>query len=192
MNAYSLALFLHVVGALGLFVALGLEWNALSGLRSATTAEEARRALAPFRTLRVLGPAALVTILVAGLFMTATVVGWQAWNAIGLAGLVVIFVLGAASNATRLPRIGRAVGPRQGALSLELRAELADPVLWWSMLARAGIALGIVFLMTTKPDAAGSAVAIATSAAIGVVVAWLSSRARRVPSGDRRGLERAS
>ena len=29
MNAYSIALFLHIVGALGFFVALGLEWTGL-------------------------------------------------------------------------------------------------------------------------------------------------------------------
>ena len=33
MNYYSIALFLHVVGALGFFVVLGLEWTSLRQLR---------------------------------------------------------------------------------------------------------------------------------------------------------------
>ena len=37
MTIYPLALFVHVLGALTLFVALGLEWAALRHLRGATT-----------------------------------------------------------------------------------------------------------------------------------------------------------
>ena len=39
MNDYSIALFLHIVGALGFFVALGLEWTGLGQIRSAMTLE---------------------------------------------------------------------------------------------------------------------------------------------------------
>ena len=39
MNDYSIALFLHIVGALGFFVALGLEWTGLRQIRSAMTLE---------------------------------------------------------------------------------------------------------------------------------------------------------
>src|SRR5262245_58128370 len=38
MNDYSIALLLHVVGALGFFMALALEWTNLRQLRRATTA----------------------------------------------------------------------------------------------------------------------------------------------------------
>ena len=39
---YSIALFLHVLGALGMFVALGVEWTSLRNLPHATSAREAR------------------------------------------------------------------------------------------------------------------------------------------------------
>jgi hypothetical protein len=32
MDIYSIALFLHVIGAFGLFIAIGLEWLALARL----------------------------------------------------------------------------------------------------------------------------------------------------------------
>jgi hypothetical protein len=44
MTDYSIALFLHIVGALGLFVALGLEWTNLRYLQQVTTTEQARMA----------------------------------------------------------------------------------------------------------------------------------------------------
>ena len=42
MNAYTIVLFLHIVGALGFFVALGLEWTGLSQLQSAMSLEQVR------------------------------------------------------------------------------------------------------------------------------------------------------
>jgi hypothetical protein len=42
MNAESVILFLHIVGAIGIFVALGLEWTGLSQLRNAQALEQAR------------------------------------------------------------------------------------------------------------------------------------------------------
>ena len=42
MNGYSIALFLHIVGALGFFVALGLEWIGLEQIRSAMAPEQVR------------------------------------------------------------------------------------------------------------------------------------------------------
>lgn len=41
MNIYSIALFLHIVGALVFFVVLSLEWIGLSQIRSAKIREEA-------------------------------------------------------------------------------------------------------------------------------------------------------
>ncbi len=42
MTLYSIALFLPIVGALGLSVALGLEWASLLKLRRLANFEEAR------------------------------------------------------------------------------------------------------------------------------------------------------
>src|ERR1051325_8515153 len=113
MSLYAIAVFLHIVGALGLFAALGLEWASLLNLRRATAAGQAQegapppppppppaagqakewaRLLASLRT--VAGPAAL-TILVTGIYLTATRWGGQGWIGVGLGGVVLIAVLGA-------------------------------------------------------------------------------------------------
>src|SRR5213596_901663 len=42
MSVYAIAVFLHIVGALGLFAALGLEWASLYNLRRVTTAGQVR------------------------------------------------------------------------------------------------------------------------------------------------------
>ena len=78
MNDYSIALFLHIVGALGFFVALGLEWTSLAYLRCATTIEQVREWMGAPNQMGRVGMIAMVTLLTAGLYMMATV--WGAWH----------------------------------------------------------------------------------------------------------------
>jgi hypothetical protein len=101
MNDYSITLFLHIVGALGFFVALGLEWTSLRQLRRATTAEHLRE------WLRVSTPS-----------------------------------------------------PR-----------LDHPLLWIASQTRVVITLGIVFLMSVKPDLIGSLLTIDVATVLGLVSA---------------------
>jgi len=191
MNIYSVALYLHIVGALLLFVAMGIEFMTVSRLRSAGTAEQARDWLSVLGSMRVIGPVALVTVLVPGLYMAATSAGWQAWNILALAAMVVMAALGAASNAARMPAIGRSIGPLRGQVSPEARARLRDPIVWSSILIRIGIGLGIVLLMTLKPDAFGAIVALVVFAVAGAALA-LATSGTAPGSIEPRGLERAS
>ena len=188
MNVHSIVLYVHIVGALGLFVALGLEWTALARLRGAATAEEARGALGALAPTRVIGPLSLAAILVAGLYLTATSVGW---NVSSLAAMVVIAALGAAANASRMPALGRSIGPLRGPLDVALRARLRDPLLWSSIQVRVAIALGIVLLMTAKPDVVGAIVTLVAFAVAGAVAAFATSRASAT-SLEPRGLGSAS
>ena len=176
MNVYSIVLFLHIVGALGLFVALGIEFLTLSRLRSAGTAEQAREWLSVLGSIRVIGPLALATILVPGLYMAATSTGWQGWNVAALAAMVVMAALGAASNAARMPGIGRSIGLLRGALPAEARGRLRDPLVWSSILIRIGIALGIVLNMTVKPDVVAAVVVLIAFALVGWGAALVTGR----------------
>ena len=176
MNVYSIVLFLHIVGALGLFVALGIELLTLSRLRAAGTADQAREWLSALGSIRVIGPIALVTILLPGLYMAATSTGWQGWNVAALGAMVVMAALGAASNAARMPGIGRSIGPVRGPLPAEARLLLRDTFLWSSVLVRVGIALGIVLNMTVKPDVLGAVVVLVASAVVGVAAAYATGR----------------
>lgn len=164
MNDYAIALFLHIVGALGLFVALGLEWTSLLLLRRATTTGQSRERMRIASGVRGVSGAALATLLVSGFYMTATVWGGVAWIAVALGAMVLMAALGAALSGVRMAAIGRAV--ENGPL-----APVPDPLLWVSIQIRVAIALGIVFLMTFKPDLTGSLLAIAVAAVLGLVAA---------------------
>jgi len=68
----------------------------------------------------------------------------------------------------RLPGIQRELADKNGPLSPALQQRLAEPLFLVSIQIRTAIALGIVFLMTVKPDVLGSAIAIAVAIVLGV------------------------
>ena len=146
MSLYSIALFLHIVGALLLFVLLTIEGL---GLRQGFMAAGLNR---------VLGPLSALTILVPGLYMSASQWGWKGWVVVGITAWVLIAVAGAATGISVLA--GR----------LNTRAAAAS----WSI--RVGIALGVVFIMTVKPDVLLSVIVVVAGAALGGVGAFASMR----------------
>jgi hypothetical protein len=171
MTLYSLALFIHIVGALGLFIGLGLEWASLWYLRRATTAEQAQQWLLVFALLRRLYPAAWAAILLAGIYMTATVWGGVAWIGVAFAAMFLLPILGAAISGRRLAAIGPALTAEQGWLSPALRQQLRDPLLWVSIQVRLAIAVGIVFLMTVKPGLGEALLALGLAVVLGLASA---------------------
>lgn len=171
MTFYSIALFLHIVGALGLFVALGLEWTSLLYLRRATTIEQAREWLSTFGLLRWVGTSSLGLILLAGFYMMATAWGGAAWTGIALAAMILLAALGGALTGPRMAAVGRAVAAESGSLSLAFRQRLHDPLLWTSIQTRVAIALGIVFLMTVKPGLGEALLVVGVALILGLASA---------------------
>ena len=139
MSLYSIALFLHIVGALLLFVLLTIEGIAL------------RQGFMAARLNRVLGPVSALTILVPGLYMTASQWGWKGWIVVGITAWVLIAVAGAVTGISLLA--GR----------LNTRAAAAS----WSI--RVGMALAVVFIMTVKPDLLLAVIAVVVGAVLGGV-----------------------
>jgi len=181
MTLYSIALFLHIVGALLLFTALTLEGIGLRQLRRATTAGEVRDAAGIIGLGRFVGPASALGIVVPGLYMTATTWGWQPWILVGLASWLLIAVSGAV-NGIRLAAVSRAVA-KSGRLSPEQRVQVGHPVLVTAWLARSAVVVSVVFLMTTKPGVGGALLVVMAAAAIGIVAslpAWRGARPRRL------------
>jgi hypothetical protein len=171
---YSIALFFHVLGAVGLFVALGVEWTSLRNLPRATTVGEARGWLGLFLLLRRIHPWSFVTILVTGIYMMAVFWGGAPWIALGLLAMLAIPALGAGMTARRVRSIGPALG-EASELDASLRTRLSDPIMRLSLRLRIGLAVGIVFLMTVKPGWIGSLIAIAAFSGLGALAslpAW--------------------
>jgi hypothetical protein len=176
MTLYSIALFLHVVGALLLFVTLTVEGVVLRQLHRAATREAAQGAAAMLRLNRIVGPLSALGVLIPGLYMTATSWGWVGWIVVGLVAWALIAVLGAASG-IRIQALER---------SPALLAGIRSPIFLISWSTRVGISFGVVFLMTVKPGADAAALAALIAAAGGAALGVALSKVRRGPRTDER------
>jgi hypothetical protein len=171
MSAYSIALFLHLVGVLALFAGIGLEQVGLRQLRNAGSVSQVREWMTLMRgRRRIDGPAALI-ILVSGGYLMGHGAGYHAWVAAGLVGMVAMAVLGAGVGRPRFVAIGRAISATDGPVPATLRERIEDPVLRLSAATRFALGIGVVFDMVVKPSAVGAAVVLIVALAIGATAA---------------------
>jgi hypothetical protein len=174
---YHVALFAHITGALMYFVGVGLEVIVLRNLRRAQTVEQVRVWLQTGKGTIRLFRLSTALILVAGVYMTLTVWGvWTPWIDVALIALIVFNALGPLVNGRRFRAIGQAMGALGsvapgGEITSDLKRRIYDPTLRTSIHIMAAAALGIVFLMTVKPDLVGSLATMAAAVAVG----WLST-----------------
>jgi hypothetical protein len=129
------------------------------------------------------GMVSMLTLLISGIIMTATSWGMVPWIAVTLAAIALMAILTVALSARRLAAIGRAVAAERGPATPALRDALLHPLLWVGIRARVGIALGIIFLMTVKPDLGGSLLVIGLAAIVGLASA-LPALGRPRPQGE--------
>jgi hypothetical protein len=184
MNYYSIALLLHILGALGFFMALGLEWTGLRQIRRILTSEQLQEWMRISNNARRLGIISMLTILASGIYMMATVWGGVAWLIVALGALVLVILLSIVTG-RRIAPIRRAMTKEIGPASPTLHSLANHPLLWISIQTRLAIALGIVVLMTVKPDLGGSLLVIAITSVIGLVVSLpMPRRAQESPAPD--------
>ena len=187
MSTYGIVVFLHIVGALGLFVGIGLEQVSLARLREVATTNQARDWLGVLSNLRRVDAPSGLLILASGFFMVAARWGREGWIGLAIIGMVLMAVLSIAVTSRRARALKDAVGISDAAISTGLRPRLSDPVMRAAATVRAAIALGIVFNMAVKPTATSALAAIAAALATGVLVAFTQwNRRSDAPSSGRR------
>ena len=183
MNIYSItALFLHIVGALGVSVALGLEWTGLRQIRSAMLPEQVRAWMSIFPSLRKVGFISMLTTVITGIYMIVTYWGGKPWIIVTMGSLILVIVLAQVLTAPRMAAIGRALATEKGPVSKTFHKLVIDPILWISIQTRVVVVLGIIFLKIAKPDLAGSLLTIG----VAIVLGFASARPmrRRVQSQE--------
>ena len=159
MNGYLILLFLHVLAGVGLYVALGIEIVALGRFQRAGTPGDAALWLRVLRGPSWLSPLAMLLALGSGIWMTVLVWGHQAWIFTAFLGLVGMAIAGGGVTGRVMRRLRSALAA-EGApeLSGAFRSAAANPALAASLRLRIALGLGVLGLMTVKPEAAGSAV----------------------------------
>jgi hypothetical protein len=180
MNDYSITLFLHIVGALGFFVALGLEWTGLSQIRSAMTLDQVRAWMGILKNVRKVGFVSMATTVVTGVYLMLTAWGGEAWIIVTVGALVLVIALAQVVTAPRMAAVGQALVMGKGSLSKTFYGLANHPLLSASIQTQMAIALGIVFLKIAKPDLGGSLLTIGVAIVLGLASSLYMPRRERV------------
>jgi hypothetical protein len=187
MTLYSAVLFVHVASAFGIVAALSLAAVTLARLRKATTVSEARVWTVFAPGVPALAVVSLVFLLLSGIYMTIQMGGWTlAWPKVALGALILIGPLGAVT-ARRLRAIQIACAASRPN-EFEIFAKLRDPFLVFSMNTRIALVLGILLLMTAKPEMRQSLGIVVSSIFLGLVstVFWRREGAAPVARAESR------
>ena len=183
MNTYSIALFLHIVGALGFFVVLGMEWIGLWQIQRSALTEEVRAILGIIKSTNRLGSVSMLTTIITGIYMWLTVWRGVAWILVVLGALVLEIVLFVALTLPRMAAIEQALDAEKRTVSQSFHNLTNRPLLWISIRARVAILLGIIFLKIAMPDLVGSLLTIGVAIVIGLASALPVPRRERAQEG---------
>lgn len=184
MTLYTLALFLHVVGALGVFVGVSTWLIVAVALRRAHQVAQVRALSSLIQPTGILTMVGLLLLGIAGFYMALTAWGEHGeqatWIIVATISFLLLAPFGAFLIDPRLRRVAKAAAAfPDGSLPATLAAQTRDPLVGVGLSTYVGVLLGIVFLMTTKPPVvtAISAMVIATVLGLGVgLPVWWAAR----------------
>ena len=173
MHAYTIALFVHLCALLAAVSAAALITFSMRRLRTTRTGGEALQWLGLGKSASHVFPVALLTLVASGAYMVHSSWSWgRPFVDAGLAGVVFLGVVGDRVEGSRARRAAEALAPQPAEpIDERGRALLRDPLWWTAAMANQAVAIGVVFVMVTKPSALGAALALCVAIAAGALVA---------------------
>ena len=154
MDVFRTLVFVHVAAAVGLFMALSIEWLILRGLGRATSYEQAREWMHLWPLLGRIGLPSVLMALASGMYLARLLgMGRVSWVVVAIPTMVVMGILGGTTARSR-KRIAVALGAHDGALPDAVTRQLRHTG-WLAVSLRIRTALlgGLLFEMTAKPNA---------------------------------------
>jgi hypothetical protein len=112
---YPFAVYLHLLGAFGLFAALVLEWLAVTQVQRSTAVAESKTWSRVLALARRMGPPSMALLVVPGLAMALTRWNFLAWPAVALLGMAMMVAIGLLLRN----------GPMLSVVSVEVRIAIA-------------------------------------------------------------------
>jgi Predicted integral membrane protein (DUF2269) len=170
-SLYTLALFLHVSGAIGAFVSIGIWLFGLSALRRARYVEQVRAIAWLIIVASPLMVFSVLLIAIAGLDMALSTWGLRTpWIAVAIVSFVLIAPVGPFLLYYRMQAILAEVRELPGGpIPDNLYVRTQSPVLGTAAQTLTTVLLGIVFLMTNKPALITSIVVMGVALACGLL-----------------------
>jgi hypothetical protein len=192
MTIYNVVLFAHITSVIIMFAGVTADWLAVGGLRAAREAGPARAWVRTLEISAAFGPWARLAVLGAGLYLAVDAWSWPGWIIVGLISWVAFVILGEPLTGRELREMAAAVRAGHDTLPPALIARLHLPRMWQAVLTRAGLGIGVVFVMAVKPPAAAAVTAVVFGALAGYSSARLTSRPGQPSTRPREEARRAT
>jgi len=181
MSIYALMLFAHIVGAIGVFVSVGVWLFAALALRRAPQVGQVRALASLIQPSGVVAIVSILVLGVAGFYMGITAWGERAtWIIVATLSLLLLAPFGAFVIDPRLRAVAKAAAEvPDGPLPAALAARTHDPLVGMGLTTYLGVLLGIVYLMTNKPSTGASIIVMVVAAAVGLAAGlplWWTTR----------------
>lgn len=179
---YTVSLYLHIVGALIMFFAVGIEWLCLLNIRKAETRENILGWLKNFAVLKKLFAVSFFLLLIPGIYMMTEIWVDAAWAILGIIGLLSLSISGSVLSGKKMIDIKKkaALGETEFPLS-KILTKVRDNYFWNSFMIRGFTALGIVFIMTFKTGFLDSIIVLAAA----VLIGYATGKATQLPELQR-------
>jgi hypothetical protein len=189
MSTYTLALFVHVVGAIGVFVGVGVWLFAAAALRRARHVAQVRALAGLTVASGNVAVGGVLLLAVAGAYMALTAWSAQAaWIVVATISFALLAPFGVLVIDPRIRALAKdAAAAPDGPLPASLAMRSRDPLVAAGLCTYLGVLLGIVFLMTNKPPLMASVVAMVVATLLGLASAvplwWATRPGVREPAG---------
>ena len=169
MQFSILVLFFHILGAVCLFIGLGMEGVIIQSLSRVTTTGQVFSYAGHMKLLRITFAAAAILLLLSGLYMTIDSWGWTAWV---ICGLTLLIILAGAGNITgaKIGGVFKSLAKADDSLPAEAKEKLSAPFFLKSFKIKIVMAMGIVFMMTMKTGWLVSIITVVVTFLIGFLL----------------------
>jgi len=186
MTLYTTALFIHILGAIGVFIGVSVWLFAAMALRRAQSVGQVRALTGLILPSSVVAIDSILLLGVAGFYMAITAWGERAtWIIVATISFLLLAPFGAFVIDPRLRALGKATTTLpDGPLPASVAARARDPLVGVGLSVYLGTLLGIVFLMTNKPPVLDSIIAMVVATALGLAAGLLLWRATGARSRD--------
>lgn len=182
MNLYTIMLFVHVTGAIGVFVGMGSWLIGITAMVRVLRVEQVRTLADLMLMTRYVVPVSAFLTIASGLTMALNTWGLQTgWILVAIGGLLLIGPTGTWVVDPKVHNIAKLAHTLpDGLLPTSLAARIHDVVLRTALHTLTSMLLGIIFLMTTKPGFVDAIGAMVISLALGLFSSLSFLRRRHV------------
>jgi hypothetical protein len=176
VTGQTVALFIHLLGVVTLFIAIGIVQRGGARVRGSSTVPEIRLWLGLVRSTRAMFPSAFVFILGSGLYMTEQTWTFSTpWIVVAIVSILVMGILGGGVVGRGLAVMGRAATSTEE-MSPDLTSLVTRPTTWVTAAVLNGMAIGLLWLMVAKPGTAQSIAVVSTLGAAGGIIGLVAVR----------------